>query len=151
LRSDGYPNAPVEHHDLGDGDEIELVGTAHEYAWESYHSVTTRDVDGTVPTRAICEQLGLRGLPQSFDLAETDGTLASRSLGPPVGFEGRLVYLRADLLERYSRETDTELGWVIWGERELGVDWDDPPEWYRPLRLANEDQHRRVVSLSELI
>jgi len=151
LRIDGYPNAPVEHHDLGDGDEIELVGTAHQYAWESYHSVTNRDVAGTVPTGAICDQLSLRGLPQTFDMAETDGTLATRCLAAPAGYEGRLLYLRADLLERYTRETDTEMGWMIWGERQLGIDWHDPPEWYRQLRQANEDRHRRILGLSELI
>lgn len=129
------------------------VGSLHrlrEQPRAHVHSITTHDVTGIVPTRAIPEHLGLRGLHQTFDMAETSGTLASRSLAAPAGYKGRLLYLRADLLEHYTRETDTEMGWVIWGERELGDDWHDPPEWYRQLRLADGDQHRRIVSLSEL-
>ena len=151
LRIDGHPNAPVQHRDLGDGDEIDLVGTAHEYAWEGYHSITNQDVGGTVPSRAICEYLGLRGLPQTLDMAEADGTVATRSLAAPAGYDGRLLYMRADLLERYTRETETEMGWVIWGERLLVVDRRDTPEWYRQLRRGSEDQHLRIASLSELI
>jgi hypothetical protein len=98
----------------------------------------------------MCERLGLRGLSQVFDLAETDGQLASRSMGPPPGYEGRLLYVRAELLERYTKETGTEMGWVIWGEREVDVDWNAPPDWYGAAQRAGQDQHRRVVSLEEL-
>lgn len=150
LRLDGFPDAPVEHHLLDDYTEIDLIGTAHEYSWESYHSVTTQNVSATVPTRAMCEALRLRGQPQTFDLVGPEGLVASRTFAAPGRHDGRLLYLRADLLERYTQQTNTELGWVIWGERELEVDWQNPPEWYRELRLANGDHHRRIVSLTQL-
>lgn len=104
-----------------------------------------------MPSRAICDGLQLRGLPQTFDLVERDGSLASRCYSAPIGFGGRLLYLREDLLEMYMRETGTELGWLVWGERELQFgDWNNIPQWYTDLRRKAKDQHRRVVGLAEL-
>jgi len=151
LQLDNLPDATVEIRTLEDGTELTLTGTAHEHNWESYHSVTNRADNGIVPSRAICKRLELRGLPQTFDLVESDGSLASRCYSAPIGFGGRLLYLREDLLERYMRETGTELAWLVWGERELRVDdWRNIPQWYGDLRRKGKDQHRRVVSLTEL-
>lgn len=151
LKLDNLPGATVETRRLGDGTELTLTGTAHEYSWESYHSVTNQADNGIVPSRAICDRLELRGLPQTFDLVERDGSLASRCYSAPTDFGGRLLYLREDLLERYMHETGTELAWLAWGERKLQFDdWNDIPEWYADLRRKDKDQHRRVVSLAEL-
>jgi hypothetical protein len=61
-----------------------------------------------------------------------------------------LVYLRRDLLSRHAAETGHELGWVIWGEREIHANWREPPDWYRRLMAAGADEHRRVVALADL-
>jgi hypothetical protein len=150
LRLDDLPDATVETRTLEDGTELTLTGTAHEHNWESYHSVTNQADNGIVPSRAICDRLELRGLPQTFDLVEKDGNFASRCYSAPIGFGGRLLYLREDLLEGYMHETETELGWLAWGERELQLDdWNKVPDWYVALGRKGKDQHRRIVSLAE--
>jgi len=89
------------------------------YNWESYHSAVNRASPGMVPAKELAEALDLCSQPQTFDLYEKNGELASISLrwGEPWHTEHRLTYLRQDLLERYFEENDVELVWAIWGER----------------------------------
>ena len=151
LRLDRLPDAPTEEVVTHSG-AVELVGIAHDYAWESYHSVTNADVAGIVPSRAISNALGLRGLPQTFDLATDNGAIASRSFTAPHGFEGRLLYMRSDLLQRYLKDTRTEMGWLAWGERELRfTSHRDVPGWYSQIVAPGKNEQRRVVSLKELL
>ena len=89
------------------------------YNWENYHSTVNRASPAMVPAKELAEALDLCSQPQTFNLYEKNGKLASMSLrwGEPWHTEHRLTYLRQDLLERYLKENDVELVWAIWGER----------------------------------
>lgn len=72
-----------------------------------------------IPSKELATALGLCSQPQTFDLYEKNGKLASITLrwGEQWRTEHRLTYLRQDLLEQYLNEIQAELIWAIWGER----------------------------------
>ena len=54
-------------------------------------------------------------------------------------------------MRRYLAETGKDLGWVVWGKRELRfTDYHEIPAWYSNAVAARKDQHLRIVSLAEL-
>lgn len=98
---------------------FEVLIPVRYYNWESYHSVLNNASPAMVPAKELAEDLDLCSQPQTFDLYEKNGKLASITLrwGEPWQTEHRLTYLRRDLLERYLKENDMKLVWAIWGER----------------------------------
>lgn len=92
------------------------------YNWESYHSTVNKASSAMVPAKELAEALDLCSQPQTFNLYEKNGKLASMTLrwGEPWHTEHHLTYLRQDLLERYLKENDAVLIWAIWGERRFG-------------------------------
>jgi hypothetical protein len=92
---------------------------AAEYAWESYHCILNQAGGALVPRRSLGVEFGLRMRPQTFDLDDSEGHLASICRRPAPPWDGFLMYLRADLLVKRLEETDAELVWIAWGEREL--------------------------------
>jgi hypothetical protein len=97
------------------GPDIGVEILAHTYAWESYHSLLNLAGGALVPSRSFSAAFDLRGVPQSFDQVEPHGKWAAKSYSAPTGFDGRLLYLREDLLSRYA--AGHRLVWWIWGER----------------------------------
>ena len=99
----------------------------------------------TLPAREITEYLCLCGKSQSFDLFEKEnGRRASITFryGKGWGKTQDFTYLRTDLLERYLKEIDGELIWVIWGEhRQLSQNPDAP---YEPLQDALYEPFQKV-------
>jgi hypothetical protein len=90
---------------------------AHQYAWESYHSVQNNAGGALVPPRTFSNRFDLRGIPQSFNQTLPDGSFAALSFSAPAGFDGHILYLREDLLHQYS--AGRQLIWFLWGEKEL--------------------------------
>jgi hypothetical protein len=92
------------------------------YNWESYHSTVNRASSAMVPAKELAEALDLCSQPQTFNLYEKNGKLASITVrwGELWHTEHHLTYLRQDLLEHYLKENDVELLWAIWGERRFG-------------------------------
>jgi hypothetical protein len=103
------------HIDGNDSIEVEIL--AHRYAWESYHSELNTAGGALVPSYLFSTKFDLRGVPESFNQAEPNGTLAALSLSAPPGFNGDLLYLREDLVHRYAN--GRRLIWFVWGERQL--------------------------------
>ncbi len=106
------------------------------YRWEGNHS-TVNKVDATdVPSKELAVFLDLRSRPQTFNLYEKDGKLASLSFSYSDNSSGNrqnLTYLRKDLLTKYLNEYNYDLVWIIWGEREFraeGVDGIDEVRAY---------------------
>jgi hypothetical protein len=89
------------------------------YNWESYHSSVNKAGSAMVPAKEVAEALDLCSQPQTFDLYEKNGRLASITLrwGESWHTEHHLTYLRQDLLEHYLKENNAELVWAIWGEK----------------------------------
>lgn len=97
----------------------EVLVPVRYYNWENYHSAINRASPAMVPAKELAEVLDLCSQPQTFNLYEKNGKLASITVrwGKPLDTRHRLTYLRQDLLERYLKENDLELVWAIWGER----------------------------------
>lgn len=92
--------------------------------WGDYHSTINPGRSVDTPAREIAEGLDLCGQPQTFDLFEKIGKRASVTLcyGEPWHTYQRLTYLRQDLLDHYLADTDSDLVWAIWGERQFHSD-----------------------------
>ena len=97
---------------------------AHRFAWESHHS-SQNQATGYVPSRLFSQAFDLRALSASFDQAEPSGALAARSVSAPAGFTGELLYLRADLLQRYA--AGRAIVTFCWGERQMRMAWPERP------------------------
>ena len=89
--------------------------------WEGYHSSVNPSRSVLVPAKEIAEFLDLCSQPQTFDFYEKNGNRASISIhcGEPWHTEHHLIFLRQDLLDRYLRENNLWLVWVVWGERQF--------------------------------
>ena len=76
------------------------------------------------PRAEFARRFGLHMVPQTFDLTDKDGRLATlcRRAAPP--WDGYLLYLRADLVTQFLDHGRSDLIWIAWGEREL---IGDPP------------------------
>ena len=89
------------------------------YNWESYHSVVNQGGGATLPSKILCEALGLRYRANKWDLHDASGVA---SLYREVGeygsqISGSLSYLRRDLLDSYLTQSGKALVWLMWGER----------------------------------
>ncbi len=103
---------------------FQVLIPVRESHWEDYHSVIVPGRSISTPAKEITENLDLCGQPQTFALFEKDGRCASITFCYGEHwhtFQG-LTYLRQDLLERYLAQTDCELVWAIWGERQFYAD-----------------------------
>lgn len=91
-----------------------------DFAWESYHSEVNQAGRIEVPAPALCERLGLVNHQGEWDLYDSAGSVASlyrESKSESDTYSSHLVYLRADLMSRYLRQTRQTLMWFNWGER----------------------------------
>lgn len=92
-----------------------------EYNWEDYHSSTNNVGHITILAKEIVNQLNLVNQPQTFDLLDIDGNIASLNLKYHRDYNNShsFVYIRKDLLDKYLIETQSKYIWIIWGEREV--------------------------------
>lgn len=102
---------------------IQVEIPAQTYSWESYHSPLNQVRGVTLPSVELCQRLGLFHHQSEWDLYDKNGDLASlyrEFKAEEDVFESSLLYLRADLMTEYLKQTKQVLVWLVWGERELG-------------------------------
>lgn len=99
------------------GKQVQFETMAHRFGWESYHSTLNKAGQVSVPSSSFSRLFDLCGVPQSFDQKDRDGKWASLSRQAPEGFDGRLLYLREDLVHAYA--ASRKLIWVACGERQM--------------------------------
>ena len=89
------------------------------YNWESYHSVVNQDSGARLPSKELCEALGLRYRANRWDLHDAAGVASLYREVGEYGAEnsGNFSYLRRDLLDRYLTQSGKALVWLMWGER----------------------------------
>ena len=120
------------------GPDVDVEILSHVFAWESsYHSPLNAAGRNLVPSREFSRAFDLRGSPQSFGQRERNGSWAAISCSAPAGFDGRILYLREDLVFRYA--SGRRLIWLIWGERQLDIGYRDAPQWMNDIRVAGQD------------
>lgn len=91
------------------------------FSWESYHSEENAASNPDYPAPSVVDYLQLRRKRASVDLVDPSGRLGMiyREFGDEAGFTSSLLYLRADLLNKYLRKRRKALVWIDWGEREF--------------------------------
>jgi hypothetical protein len=123
------------------GIEIELL--AHDYAIEASRTVTSLASGHSVPSSRLASALHLRQRPGTLDMVTLDGRVASRTLSGPAQFEGKLLYLRRDLLADYAN--GRPLVQLAWGERQVDLDWNRrPPKWFEEAGKDYAELWRRI-------
>lgn len=127
-----------------DGPALEVEILTHDFVWEGYHSPLNRALGSRIPSRWFSEHFNLRTEPQSLDQADPTGSKASLSLRGPGNFEGRLLYLREDLVEEYANGRG--LIWFVRGGRELHPFPVQVPSWLRTAWRTSADRWSKVIS-----
>lgn len=101
------------------GVRLELP-TIH-FAWESYHSAHNTFSGFYIPAPSLIQRLGLSCRDRGVDFFDSSGRPATLYRRAGEGYSGdrhKLLYVRADLLRRYLKETRQVLVWCNWGERD---------------------------------
>ena len=91
------------------------------FAWESYHSVYNKYSGFDLPAPSLIQRLGLRSKHREIDFYDPSESAATLYREAGSGWGGnhhKLLYIRADLLQRYLRDTRQVLVWCNWGERD---------------------------------
>ena len=91
------------------------------FGWESYHSSHNNFSGFDLPAPSLIQRLGLASKEREIDFYDSEGkrgTLYRDSGDDWKGNRHRLLYIRADLLRRYLKETRQVLVWCNWGERD---------------------------------
>ncbi|MEU1647264.1 NACHT domain-containing protein [Micromonospora zamorensis] len=116
---------------------------AHHFTWESYHSEENQ-ANAYIPSRLVSDVLNLHSAPEGFNQVDASGSAASRSYASPPGFNGSLLYVRADLARRYAG--DRALITFGWGERNIQFTWPDKSKReIQELRRNHYDVWRIIV------
>lgn len=91
------------------------------FGWESYHSAYNDFSGFNLPAPSLIQRLGLRSRNREVDFYDSTGrpaTLYRSAGGGWGGNQHKLLYIRADLLRLYLRDTRQVLVWCNWGERD---------------------------------
>ncbi|MFJ2994164.1 hypothetical protein [Pandoraea sp. NPDC087047] len=114
-----------------------------QFGWESYHSVYNTFSGFDIPAPSLIQRLGLSCRDREIDFFDTSGRPATLFRQAGNGYfndNHKLLYVRADLLRRYLKETRQVLVWCNWGER----DWMKKTDSYK--LLPNESRQRAFQS-----
>jgi hypothetical protein len=113
-----------EEREVEDVAKYEVLVPVRSYNWESYHSPLNQIDSACVPAKELSAFLDLCSQPQTFNMYQKSGELASITTGYGTSFSNtqHFTYLRKDLLDTYLGKNDLDLVWVIWGEREFRVE-----------------------------
>ena len=92
-----------------------------QFGWESYHSAQNTFSGFHIPAPSLIQRLGLSCSNREIDFFDASGHPATLYRQAGEGFFGdkhKLLYIRADLVRRYLKETRQVLVWCNWGERD---------------------------------
>jgi hypothetical protein len=115
--SDIELKVPSLEHILG----VRLELPSIQFSWESYHSTQNTFSGFHIPAPSLIQRLGLYCRNREIDFFDANGHPATLYRQADEGYFGdkhKLLYLRADLLRRYLKETRQVLVWCNWGERD---------------------------------
>jgi hypothetical protein len=90
------------------------------FGWESYHSSHNKFSGFNLPAPSLIQRLGLASMNREIDFYDSMGRLGTVYREAGNDWEGDrhgLLYIRADLLRCYLKDTRQVLVWCNWGER----------------------------------
>ncbi|SYZ73761.1 hypothetical protein TRIP_C60031 [Candidatus Zixiibacteriota bacterium] len=99
--------------------QIRAVFPIYNYLWESYHSDINESINLVLPSKIICEFLGLHMMIPSWDFNDPKGNKAVIVIKARGNFKAGhdATYIRKDLLERFLNIHNYHLIWSISGDR----------------------------------
>ena len=121
-RNDGRPrrvsDRAFDYFDRGWKTGIPVEDSCRRWSWESYHS-DLNQVGGLVfPAPPIAVELRLRVVHGSSDMVDENGKLATiYREAPGPGYGCHFLYVRRDLVEKYSQGRNLQLVQAVVGER----------------------------------
>jgi hypothetical protein len=146
-RKDGRPrrlsDRAFTYFDGGWKAGIPVEDSCRHWGWENYHSQMNQTGGVMFPAPRIATVLGLRVVGGSSDMVDERGALATiYRKAPGPGYGCAFLYMRADLVETYSKRCNLRLVQAVVGKRSLGyrVTERRPPESLR--RLFQSGVHR---------
>lgn len=92
-----------------------------QFSWESCHSEHNNFSGFDIPAPSLIQRLGLSCRNRGVDFFDSSGHPATLYRQAGKGYFGnqyKLLYIRADLLRYYLKETRQVLVWCNWGERD---------------------------------
>ena len=108
------------------------------FGWESYHS-SHNDFSGfDLPAPSVIQRLRLASKNREIDFYDSKGKPGTLYREAGCGWKGdrhSLLYVRADLLQRYLTDTRQVLIWCNWGERDWLKKMEDHEVLRNPARL----------------
>ena len=104
--------------------DFEILLPVAEYNWESHHSSVNHAGHQSVVSKEFSLHLNLINQPQTFNLFEKNGTLASINLRyyEDYNTNQHFVYLRKDLFDKFLKDNNYKFIWNFWGERQFNFD-----------------------------
>ncbi len=96
--------------------EVPVIG----FTWGGNGSPLNQASGITILAPALCEHLRLLNRQGEWDLYDYRGNIATlyrEFKTEHDSFPGNLMYLRADLMTDYLKQTGQTLVWLVWGER----------------------------------
>ena len=117
-----------------------------DFGWESYHSPHNDFSGFDLPAPSLIQRLGLASKNREIDFYDSIGnpaTLYREARGGRKDDRHQLLYIRADLLRRYLRDTGQVLVWCNWGERDWlkKMEGDDAIRDPARQRIYQSDSH----------
>lgn len=110
-------------------------------------SPTTLKRSYDVPSFDFAARFGLRQLPGTLDLVGFDGIRASATFRAEDPWRGQLLFLRRDLVAEFAGAR--RIVQIAWGEREVTVEWDSVPAWFREAHANHENMWRDVQVVNQ--
>ena len=104
--------------------KFEILMPVAQYNWESYHSSVNQAGHQYVVSKEISFYLNLIDAPQTFDLYEKNGKLASINLRYRKDYNTNqhFVYFRKDLIDKFLKDNQYKFIWGLWGEKQLSFE-----------------------------
>lgn len=128
---------------------VEVEVLAHDYGWESYHSLINRAGSARVPSQLFSAHFNLRGIAQSFNQVLPDGSPAAITLRGVDGLLGDVVYIREDLLRQYV--AGRAIVWFAFGERDLSPYPPSPPQWLVDAQQQQTNSWQQVFTEPDVL
>lgn len=104
--------------------EFEILMPVAQYNWETYHSSLNQAGHQYVVSKELSFHLNLIDAPQTFNLFEKNGELASINLRYRKDYNTNqhFVYIKKDLFNKFLEENGYKFIWGLWGEKQFSFE-----------------------------
>jgi hypothetical protein len=104
--------------------EFEILMPVAQYNWETYYSSLNQAGHQYVISKELSSYLDLVDAPQTFNLFEKKGELASLNFRYRKDYttNQHFVYIRKDLFDKFLKENKYKFLTKLWGEKELSFE-----------------------------